>query len=206
MLRLLPVRFRLIVAVSRLALPGHRPIYKPMTSASHTTPLLHRGVIRLDGAPARDFLHALVTCDLRPLTEGTAAYGALLTPQGKLISDFLIALIPEDRGGGLLIDCPKALVETVMAALTRYRLRTKVTIENLSETIHVWAAWGAEPSPGAEDLLVRDPRHPDLGWRLYRFADDATPATASQVDYDAQRVACLIPGRARLHLWRCLSP
>ena len=172
-----------------------------MSMAPHRTPLPHRGVIRLDGETARDFLHALVTCDLRSLEGGQAAYAALLTPQGKVVSDFLISLIPEDRGGGLLIDCPLGLVETLITALTRYRLRSKVTIDNLSQIIHVDAVWGGEPVSGPEDLLSRDPRHPDLGWRLYRFADDPAPATATLADYDALRIACLVPegGREFIH-------
>ena len=74
------------------------------------TRLIDRGVIRVSGEDARDFLQNLVTNDLDPVVPGQAGYGALLTPQGKMICDFLIlALAPED-GGGFLIDAP--LVQT----------------------------------------------------------------------------------------------
>jgi len=41
-------------------------------------------------ARCRHFLHNVVTCNVNTLAAGGARYGALLMPQGKIISDFLI--------------------------------------------------------------------------------------------------------------------
>lgn len=58
------------------------------------TRLIDRGVIHISGAEARDFLQNLVTNDMEEVTPGRAGYGALLTPQGKIICDFLIVALP----------------------------------------------------------------------------------------------------------------
>ncbi|MFT7039982.1 MAG: folate-binding Fe-S cluster repair protein YgfZ, partial [Paracoccaceae bacterium] len=49
-----------------------------------------RAVIRVAGDGARDFLHDLVTTDVVGLAAGAARYGALLTPQGKYLADFVM--------------------------------------------------------------------------------------------------------------------
>ena len=52
--------------------------------------LTDRGALRVSGEPARAFLHNLVTANIETLTPGHARYAALLTPQGKILVDFLV--------------------------------------------------------------------------------------------------------------------
>lgn len=47
-----------------------------------------RAVLLVTGADARKFLQNLVTCDVDALRGGDASFGALLTPQGKILFDF----------------------------------------------------------------------------------------------------------------------
>ena len=54
-----------------------------------------RGVIKVGGEDARDFLNGLVTTDVTLVRPGLGRFGALLTPQGKIITDFLITEAPE---------------------------------------------------------------------------------------------------------------
>jgi len=49
-----------------------------------------RGVVKVSGEDARGFLNGLITTDVTRLEPGAARFGALLTPQGKIIVDFLI--------------------------------------------------------------------------------------------------------------------
>jgi folate-binding Fe-S cluster repair protein YgfZ len=51
----------------------------------------------------------------------------LLTPQGKITTDFLITEAPSGHGGGFLIDCPRALAQGLADKLGFYKLRAKVT-------------------------------------------------------------------------------
>ena len=85
-----------------------------------------RGVVKVSGEDARDFLNGLVTTDMTLLRPGFGRFGALLTPQGKIIVDFLITEVPSGHGGGFLIDCPRALAQGLADKLGFYKLRAKV--------------------------------------------------------------------------------
>src|ERR1700726_3360676 len=124
-----------------------------------------RGVVKVTGADARDFLNVLVTTDVTLLRPGLGRFGALLTPQGKITTDFLITEAPAGHGGGFLIDCPRALAQGLADKLGFYKLRAKVVIENLSDSLGVLAAWDGEPVI-KPDLTFADPRQAALGWRI----------------------------------------
>src|SRR5260370_7879028 len=67
-----------------------------------------RGVVKVSGEDARGFLNGLVTTDVTRLEPGAGRFGALLTPQGKIIVDFLITEATPGPGGGFLLACPRA--------------------------------------------------------------------------------------------------
>src|ERR1700686_2877656 len=124
-----------------------------------------RGVVKVSGDDARNFLNGLVTTDVTLLRPGLGRFGALLTPQGKIIADFLITEAPAGHGGGFLIDCPRPLAQTLADKLGIYKLRAKVAIENLSDSLGVLAAWDGELAM-MPDLAFADPRSAELGWRV----------------------------------------
>ena len=88
-----------------------------------------RGVVKVSGEDARNFLNGLVTTDVTQLAPGQGRFGALLTPQGKIIVDFLITEAPAGHGGGFLIDCPRPLAQSLANKLGFYKLRAKVAVE-----------------------------------------------------------------------------
>jgi folate-binding protein YgfZ len=133
---------------------------------------------------------------LRP---GLGRFGALLTPQGKITTDFLITEAPAGHGGGFLIDCPLVLAQALAEKLGFYRLRAKVSVENLSESLGVLAAWDGDPAL-KPDLAFVDPRNAALGWRILVPEELAPKAAgligAEMVDstaYDAHRIALGVP-------------
>ena len=145
-----------------------------------------RGVLRVSGAQARGFLQGLFTCDVERVAPGNPAFGALLTPQGKIIVDFVLT----EQDGAFWLDVPVPLAADLLKRLRLYRLRAQIELIDLSETLGVQAIWGEEPLPaGAQP----DPRHPGLGARL--IADRATLATnpGERAAFEAQRIACGIP-------------
>lgn len=154
--------------------------------------LPERGVVKLSGDDAAKFLQGLVTCDIGTIGEGTAGFGALLTPQGKIIADFLIIKAPTGHGGGLFLDMPGVLAADLVKKLGFYKLRAKVVIEDLSASRGVTAVWNADTAPDG-DLVARDPRHPALGWRVLGPlpADDRDEASAAA--YQAHRIGLGIP-------------
>ena len=158
-----------------------------------------RGVVKVSGDDARDFLNGLVTTDVTPLGPGLGRFGALLTPQGKIIADFLITEAPSGHGGGFLIDCPRALAQALADKLGFYRLRAKVAVENLSDSLGVLAAWDGDPAV-KPDLAFADPRNTALGWRILvppeltqKVADLIGADLVDSTAHDAHRIASGVP-------------
>ena len=151
-----------------------------------TAHLSDRGVVRVSGADARTFLDGLVTCDLDKVGPDRPRFGALLTPQGKLLFDFLVFEAPQDAGGGFYLDCLRFMAPDLAKRLGFYKLRAKVAVEDLSETLAVVAGWGDAPKPDdAIGLVGDDPRLPALGWRAIVAAEDAA-ALASPPEGEAE--------------------
>jgi|SRR6185312_9629611 folate-binding protein YgfZ len=158
-----------------------------------------RGVVKVSGEDARNFLNGLVTTDVAKLKPGQGRFGALLTPQGKIIIDFLVTEAPVGHGGGFLLDCPRALAATLAAKLGFYRLRAKVVVEDLSGSLGVIAAWDGDPAI-QPDLAFADPRATDLGLRILapedlaqRLADLIGAELVDAGAYEAHRIACGAP-------------
>ncbi|WFU79431.1 folate-binding protein [Bradyrhizobium sp. CIAT3101] len=158
-----------------------------------------RGVIKVAGEDARNFLNGLITTDVDRLKPGLGRFGALLTPQGKIIVDFLITEAPAGHGGGFLIDCPKPLADGLATKLKFYKLRAKVTVDNLSDDLGVLAAWDGQP--GAQpDLAFADPRNEALGIRILipedlkqKLSDLIGAELVDAADYEAHRIALGVP-------------
>jgi len=160
-------------------------------SATH---LVDRGVVRVSGGDARDFLQNLVTNDMDAVTQEKAGYGALLTPQGKIICDFLIVAVPDDHGDGFLLDAPLLFTADLMKRLKLYKLRAKVVLEDMTELCAVVASADGRPLPGNAGIVYNDPRHPELGQRA--ITDRATVASLAgkeASDYHARRIRLGIP-------------
>lgn len=158
-----------------------------------------RGVIKVAGEDARNFLNGLITTDLDKLKPGLGRFGALLTPQGKIIVDFLITEAPAGHGGGFLIDCPKALADGLAAKLKFYKLRAKVTVDNLSNDLGVLAAWDGQLA-AQPDLAFADPRNAELGTRILitedlkqKLSDLIGAELVDAADYEAHRIALGVP-------------
>ncbi|HET7847746.1 MAG TPA: folate-binding protein [Pseudolabrys sp.] len=163
------------------------------------TLLPDRGVVKVVGDDARRFLNGLTTSDIGKVTPAAPRFGALLTPQGKIIVDFIVAEAEAADGGGFFIDCPRALAPTLVEKLNFYKLRSKVLIEDLSEVLGVMAVWdGATTSEYG--LSYADPRLAALGVRVMlpphlakEAADDLGAALVDADAYEAHRIALGIP-------------
>lgn len=157
-----------------------------------------RAVARVTGADARKFLESVITNDVDSLQADEARFAGLLTPQGKIIADFLVIASPEDDGGGFLIDAPKALAEDIAKKLNFYKLRAAVRIEARPDLAVAAILDGkATAELGA---VFADPRHPDLGQRIILPAAEADAdlkgagfQLADASEYHKRRIALGIP-------------
>ena len=158
-----------------------------------------RGVIKVVGDEARNFLHGLVSADVLGLKPGAARFCALLTPQGKIVADFFVAEAPPAQGGGFFLDVARSLATPLVSKLNLYKLRSRLVIEDLSEILGVLAVWDGEAKT-AYGLAYADPRLPALGVRVmvapHLAAAAAADLGAKLVDaaaYEAHRIALGVP-------------
>ena len=123
------------------------------------TRLTARAVIRLSPTEpdedVRAFLQGLVTNDV---TGALPVWAALLSPQGKVLFDFIV----HGDGADLLLDCEAASADALAKRLSLYRLRRKIGIARDDSLAVHWQA-GDGPAP--------DPRLPALGQRWLGAAE-----------------------------------
>ena len=90
--------------------------------------LKNRGVISIFGDEAGEFLQNIITNDINKVTTENSIFSALLTPQGKYLYEFFI--IKSDKG--YFLDCDEIFVDEIISNLKKYKLRSKVELENIS--------------------------------------------------------------------------
>jgi folate-binding protein YgfZ len=131
----------------------------------------HRAVILVNGSDAEAFLQGLLTQDVLGLAPGGRRYGALLTPQGKVIADMIL----ERSAEGFLIDCDRAVSQSLLKRLRLFKLRAAVTIEEAANV----SVTAFEGTP--------DPRAPSAPMR--RYGPSSSAASNDLAAYHAARIA-----------------
>lgn len=154
--------------------------------------LLERSVVAVAGEDARVFLQGLVTCDMNKVAPGAPAFGALLSPQGKILFDFIVV----EHAGRFLLDAPRALGADLLKRLGFYKLRAKVSLADLSsgeDGLCVVALPGAHAPAPASAIVYPDPRAAALGERAILPARDAAFARDAAAAYERVRIAAGVP-------------
>ena len=149
------------------------------------TRLTNRAVIRLsaqdESEDVRGFLQGLVTNDV---TGPLPCWAALLSPQGKVLFDFLIWA----EGADLLLDCEADQAEALVKRLSLYRLRRKIAIApDPALAVHWQAGQGPSPDPRLSELGQRwlgapDGDSADAVWLAHRLALSVCEGTAELGD------------------------
>lgn len=127
----------------------------------------NRSFVTASGEDAVDLLQSLITTDLALVQPGEAWPGALLTPQGKILFEFLVSRTDDS----LLLETTAENADPLIKRLTLYRLRAKVTFGKRGES-SVTVAWNV-PQPAGS---LRDMRFAKAGIELYRSAGASSDA------------------------------
>jgi tRNA-modifying protein YgfZ len=159
--------------------------------------LLDRSIIGVSGPDAADFLQNLITQDVTTIRARAARFAALLTPQGKYLSSFFVVAQP-DGFDGFLLDVAASEAAMLLKRLIMYRLRSKVTIEDLSAKYRVMAF------PADTCLLElscvaysHDPRLPALGSRAIVRTEIFDGDESEADEYRARQLALGVPELSR---------
>ena len=139
--------------------------------------MLDRTVLCVSGPDAKSFLQNLVTNDVTKLSNNII-YSALLTPQGKLVTDFFLI----DSGQNILIDVNSKASDSLLKLLNLYKLRAEIIIEKTELKVST----GIKNKP---QKALEDPRHPNMGWRYYSEKD----LSEKNIDWEKLRIENLIP-------------
>ncbi len=157
-----------------------------------TAHLTDRALVSIDGDVAVDFLQNLITCDVEQLIEGEAIFGALLTPQGKIMFDFFCVR----TGTGFLFDIASDLQADFIKRMTFYKLRTPVEIAAMNEDFKIFAAWVGLEKPDMDEVDIEDghafydPRLAKMGIRMITSMQETNAEIA---DYKQHRLALGMP-------------
>ena len=137
--------------------------------------LKNRGLISITGEDAKEFLQNIITNDINKVSKSSSVFSALLSPQGKYLFDFFV--IKNDTG--YLLDCDGNLVKELINNLSKYKIRSKVKINDLSSS-YVVGIMNIENFKNIQKELGKqgttleyrespifvDPRDNDLGARI----------------------------------------
>jgi len=100
-----------------------------MNSKAKYARLTQRGLLQIQGDDALAFLQAQLSCDVNPLDESRASYGSYSTPQGRMVASFLLWR----DAGGYVMHLPRSLCESVRKRLTKFILRSKVSLNDVTK-------------------------------------------------------------------------
>lgn len=165
------------------------------------TCLTSRALIRLSPAQADEdvsaFLQGLVTQDV---TGALPVWAGLLTPQGKVLFDFIVwadgPLRPGSGHSDILIDCEADVADALVKRLSLYRLRRPITIaREPALAVHWRAEAGNDPrlaALGTRWLAPADAAAPsaDESWRAHRLALGVTEGRGELGDGEVLWLEC----------------
>ncbi|MBY2922653.1 folate-binding protein YgfZ [Rhizobium leguminosarum] len=141
-----------------------------------------RSLLLVSGAEAQSFLQNLITTDITSLGADEARPGALLTPQGKILFDFMIW----QDGDGYMIETEAGQRDGLLKRLTMYKLRAAVTLAPGTED-GVTVSWGEDAEGVRDSQGVRDSRFAKAGVTLTRRA--GRHGDGKEALYDALRIS-----------------
>lgn len=95
--------------------------------------LKNRSLVHVGGLEAQSFLQNLITTDIASLPADEARPGALLTPQGKILFDFMIWR----DGDGFVLETDDHQRDALLKRLTMYKLRAAVDLSTAGEGVTV---------------------------------------------------------------------
>ena len=104
------------------------------------------GRIQLTGADRRSYLQGLLTNDIEALRPGTGCYAAMLTAQGRMLTDMRVL----ELGDAVLLEVPAAVTTAIRDHLDRFVFTEDVKVEDVTASREVTGLFG----PKALDVLI----------------------------------------------------
>jgi tRNA-modifying protein YgfZ len=120
----------------------------------------YSGRILLTGADRRSYLQGLLTNDIEALAPGTGCYAAMLTAQGRMMTDMRVL----ELGDAILLDVPVEVVSSIRDHLDRFVFAEDVQVEDVTGARAEIGLYG----PGAHEVLVKAGAEGDMPATLFQ--------------------------------------
>jgi folate-binding protein YgfZ len=147
--------------------------------ATFVSELAHFGLLSITGNDALAFLHGQLSCDVKAMAPLSARYGSYNTPQGRVLASLLLIR----AGTGFFAQLPRAIAASIQQRLTKYVLRSKVKVGDLTDDYTVLGVAGDAAEAPVKSAFGVVPEHPmqvaEVGEVLVvRLASDRFEITA----------------------------
>ncbi|PKI82842.1 ccr4 associated factor [Malassezia vespertilionis] len=177
-------------------------------------PVPFRGLYALEGRDTFKFLQGCMTnnvttlerCMAEPpaLAQQYTFYTGFLNPQGRVIADAFLHLVPGAQEPSVLLEADTRVMPELIKFLRRFKLRSKFRMQDVSDDWQVMQVWGARHAPdhpavaASEALIYKDIRAPTMGWRVLVLSSKTPPQlpemhVVSAEEYTVHRMLCGVP-------------
>ncbi|MBL8450198.1 MAG: folate-binding protein YgfZ [Dechloromonas sp.] len=160
--------------------------------ATVVVPLLHLGVIGIEGDDAKSFLHNQLTSDINHLGEAGAQHSAWCTAKGRMLASFLVWR----QGEGYRLALAAELVSDLAKRFRMYILRAKATVTDLSGTLLLIGLSGPR---AAEALSAAGLPKPD------GVLEVGVEGDTRVMRLDADRLVVAVPEHQAAAAWAALT-
>lgn len=177
----------------------------PPPPPAAVAPLTSRGLLSVGGPDAAKFLQGIITANVVAEDGGarrTGCYAAFLNATGRVMHDVFVypgreGFAGSEEGTGFLIEADVNQMDALARFIKRYKLRAKVNVRKIQpDEVSIWQAWGDAPPNLCSDssMLLRDPRTPDLGYRILQLGDKPPQVDLEQTTEDSYTIRRYLRG------------
>ena len=158
----------------------------------------YSSIIKVTGPDKFSFLQGIISNDVEILKTKLSLYAAILTPQGKYLSDFFLSMYQDN----ILIEIKSKNLDLVIKKLSMFKLRSNVSFEVITNfKIFLLNESSVKIFEKEKDKIIfDDPRFKNLFNRVYIFGKQKIPnlenngfSRLKQDQYQSLRLLHTIP-------------
>lgn len=188
------------------------PPAPPPPPVSGLAPLPSRQLLSVAGPDAAKFLQGIITSNILPHEDQPrqdSFYSGFLSATGRVLHDVFIYADSLGIAGqqadepAYLIEADATRLDTLAKYIKRYKLRAKVKLRKITpDELQVWQAWGSAADaqlqnssvPVSGGLVLKDPRAPNMGYRLLHPGSKAPEMDLEEASEDAYTIRRYLNG------------
>ena len=175
--------------------------YRTLREDAALVDLAYRARIRVTGSDRVDFLHGMLSNDVKGLSPGRGCPALLLTEQGKVVADCIVLALAD----AILLDETASATAAATAALERYVVADDVELTALGTADHAFGAYGPAAAPALERLGVATVPAEDYAHAIAEVQGIAVRIVRVPVP-GVGGFLCLVPGEEAAVWWaRCVK-